>query len=409
MKNPWMPLVLVAAAGSIPCLAQQSSLEPPDLGRYVRWGPLRARPGVEFRNVGYDDNIFASNTNVVGDYTATIGPKLDGLVLLGHRAFLTFREQLRYTAYARNSDQNFTDQRFVGRLTFPLRRTGFFVDGLYNRLKERPVDEQDIRADRDEDGLGAGIIVQPGWRTEIEVGRFHKNWSYFDPDADPAAPVTIADRLDRSEDRNTLEVRYKILGRTRLTLEAHVKDIDFDSALASPRDSREWGVLPGVDFGEGGSLSGSLRFGWTEIDAEGQAQTDFDDVVGRAELAYRPNSRLTLRLDALREPGFTVSTDSTFYLDTRLRLRGVYYLNRIIGIETGGARGKLAFPGGTGGFEREDRIDSYEMGLRFRLAENTLGRRIEYNLRYQRSRRDSNDDLQDRSRTSIGLGAVVGF
>jgi len=409
MSQPWILSALVAALWCAPCFAQESALEPPDLGRYLRWGPLRARPGFAISNVGYDDNIFASNASEVGDYTATLSPKLDGLVLFGDRAFLTFAEKLEHTLYLDHSDQNFTNQRGAARVTFPLHRTGFYVDGLYNRLKERPVDQQDIRADRDEDGLGVGLILVPGWRTEIEIGRSYKTWSYFDEDADPDALVTIGDRLDRSEDRNTLEVRYRILGRTRLTMDAHVGTIEFDSAISSGRDSQEWGVIPGLDFGEGGPLSGSVRVGWTEIDADHPTQTDFDDVVGRAELAYRPRSRIRLRLDALREPGFTVATDSIFYLDTRVRMRAVYYLTRIVGIESGGSRGKLEFPGASGAFEREDDIDTYEVGVRFRLAENSLGRRVEYSLRLQRYRRDSTDDLQDRSRTVFGLNAVVGF
>ena len=387
MNRPWIRMALIAALGYAPCFAQQSALEPPELGRYVRWGPLRARPGFEISNVGYDDNIFASNANKVGDYVATLSPKLDGLVLFGDRAFLTFTEKLEYTAYLDNSDQNFTNQRGAARTTFPLRRKGFFIDGLLNRVKERPVDQQDIRVDRDEDGLGVGLILAPGWRTEIEIGRSHQTWSYFDEDADPNAVVTIGDRLDRSADRNTLEVRYRILGRTRLTMNAHVDTIEFDSAVSSDRDSRGWGAIPGVDFGEGGRLTGSVRVGWTEINADDPTQADFDDVVGEAELAYRPRSRITLRLDASREPGFTVSSNSIFYLDTRVRLRAVYYLTRIVGIESGGSRGKLEFPGASGAFEREDDVNTYEVGLRFRLAENSLGRRVEYSLQFQRYRR----------------------
>ena len=51
----------------------------PDLARYHRWGPLRARPGFQFSNVGYDTNIFADTVNPVGDYTATLSPKLAAL------------------------------------------------------------------------------------------------------------------------------------------------------------------------------------------------------------------------------------------------------------------------------------------------------------------------------------------
>ena len=407
--NRWIRSSLVAALACAPCLAQQGALEPPPLERYLRWGPLRVRPGLELRNFGYDDNIFADNTDEVGDYTATLAPKVDGLVLFSHRAFMTFEQKLRYTTYADNSDQNFTDYLGQARATFPLQGMGFFVDGLYSRSKERPVDQQDIRADRDEDGLGYGVILQPGWRTELELGRSHKKWRYTDPDAAPGAPLTIGDRLDRTEVSHALEVRYRILGRTRLTLAVHVDTIDFESLVSSGRDSREWALLPGVVFGEGGSLTGSVRVGWTEIDADSPAAADFDDLVGRVQLALRPSSRWNLRLNGVREPGFTVSGDGIFYLNTETRVTGVYYLNRIVGVETGGSLGTLEFPDSSTATERKDRVSSYQGGLRFRLAENSMGRRIEYSLTVRRWRRDSSDDAQDRSRTTLGLGAVVGF
>jgi len=409
MNQPWIRLALVAGLGCTPCLAQQSALEPPDLERYLRWGPLRVRPGLEVSNFGYDDNIFARNTDQEGDYTITLAPKVDGLLLFGNRAFLTFKEKLEYTAYLDNRDQNYTGQRGSARLTVPLQRTGIFVEGLLNRLKERPLDQQDIRADRDEDGFGAGVIVAPGWRTEIEIGKGRKVWRYADPDAPEGQFPTIGDRLDRTEDRNTLEVRYRILGRTRITLNAHLNRIDFDRAFASNRDSREWNVAPGVDFGEGGSLSGSIRLGWTRIVADDAGQSDFDDLVGRAELVYRPGRRTTVRLNAIREPGFTVSSQSTFYLNTRARMRVAYYLTRILGFEVGGSRGRLDFPDTSGGSVREDDFYTYEAGLRFRLAENSLGRRVEYALRFQRYERDSSEVGQDRSRSTVGLHAVVGF
>jgi hypothetical protein len=126
-------------------------------------------------------------------------------------------------------------------------------------------------------------------------------------------------------------------------------------------------------------------------------------------VAYRVGARTTLRLDGLREPGFTISTAGAFYVNTRVRLRAIHYLTRIVGIEAGGSRGTIDFPVASGSFEREDRIGTYEAGVRFRLAEDSLGRRIEYSLRLQRYRRNSNDDRQDRTRTGVGVNAVVGF
>ena len=70
MIKKWTICLTALGLGCLPCLAQ-SALEPPDLSRYVRWGVLRARPGFTVSNFGYDDNIFVSTKDEVGDYLAT--------------------------------------------------------------------------------------------------------------------------------------------------------------------------------------------------------------------------------------------------------------------------------------------------------------------------------------------------
>jgi len=116
---------------------------------------------------------------------------------------------------------------------------------------------------------------------------------------------------------------------------------------------------------------------------------------------------MTFRLDGDRKPGFTLSGDTTYFLNTRAALRAVYYFNRILGVETGGGVARLTFPGSS--TPRRDKTDSYHVGLRFRLAENDSGRRTEFSLRIQHYRRESTDPNQNRTRTTIGFGAEVGF
>ncbi len=405
MIKKWTICLIALGLGCLPCLAQ-SALDPPDLARYVRWGVLRVRPGFEVSNLGYETNIFLSNENEVGDYVATWSPKIEGLVLFGDRAFLTLKERLDYKTYLEHTDQNYLDQRGSARVTFPLRRTGFYVEGVLNRIQERPVDQLDTRRERDENGLGFGVIFVAGWRTEIEVGSSWTDLSFSDADD---VESTISERLNREEFSNTFKLGYRVMGRTRLTMEAYVDTIDFASLESSRQDARGWGAMPGINFGEGGQLSGSARVGWAEINADDPAFADFADVVGRAKLAYRPNTQLTFRLDGVREPGFTLSGNSIYYLDTRVALRAVYYLNRIFGVDAGGSVGRLTFPDSQGDNSRVDTTDAYEAGLRFRLSEDSVGRRVEYSLRMRHYRRESTLEGQNRSGTTLGFGAELGF
>jgi hypothetical protein len=400
----------LVAATATAVLAGESALEPPDLERYLRWGPLRARPGFELVNAGYDDNILSSSTEVIPDYTATLFAKLDGLVLFGSRAFLVFDERLGYQGYLENPDQGFPLQRGNARLTLPSQRLGLFVEGRLVRDSESPVDRLDVRPDRAEDALGTGVILEPGWRTSLELSAAARRWRHSDPDFTNLGGETVDERLDRDERFLRLKARYHWYGRTSLTVDAHQGEIDFvyPDPFGLDKDSDTWRARAGVQLEAGGPLTGWLRLGWERIDAIEPVLVDFDGVVGEIELAWRPLSRTTLLLRGQREPGFGITTGSTYYLDTHADLSVVYYLNRIFGVEVGGGLGTLTFPGGIPA-NRRDETEVGRLALRFRLAENSIGRRVEYRIELQGYERDSSIPSASVSRTTLGVSAAVGF
>jgi hypothetical protein len=414
MKKTWICAALAVLQAGLLCHAE-SRLEPPDLGRYLRWGALRARPGLELANLGYDSNILYSAENEVPDYTATVFAKLDGLLLFGSRGFMTFDPRLGYTAYLENTDQNFPIFRVKARATLPISRYGVFGEMILNRDTERPVDLQDTRPYRAESALGLGLILEPGWRTTIEISRRRTRWAYDDPDdTNVGGGQTISDILDRRVVTDKLLTRYDAHGRTTLTLEIQAARIDFDNldSRASPpvsKDSDAWSVLPGIGFGEGGTLSGVAKIGWTRVDAEDPELADFNGLVGDLKLAYRPVRRATIRLDGKRTPSFSVTREGIYVLNTELGLRLIYYFSRIIGLEVGGGVGQITFPESQSQVERVDDLVRYDLALRFRFAESSLGRRVEYRLRWRAYQRTSPLPSQNISRGTLGLEAVFGF
>lgn len=394
-----MPTVALAAVAG----AVAGPLDPPELENYLRWGPLRVRPGFTLANFGYDDNIFSSNSNKVGDTTATLVPEVEGLVLFGDRTFLRFNEALEYTSYASNTDQNFLNQRGAGRLTVPFDRIGVFADFAVNHVRTRPEDREDIRPRRRENRLGAGVILELGWRTEVELSRSAVDWRYTDDDSDD-----IGLELDRDEDRTDLSVRYQLRGRTRLTLDLGSRDIDFDDPL-NLKDTDERTAYLGIDFGEGGKMVGRARLGRANLDPLTAGRPALSETVGDLELRYWLAGDTRLELDAERLTGFTATGDDSYYLFTSAGLRGIHYLTRFLGVESGARLGRLRFPGASGGSARRDDLTDIDVGVRMRLAENALGRRTVYSLKVGSFRRDSTDTGRERTRTAVSFGAVLGF
>jgi hypothetical protein len=391
----------------------RSKLDPPELERYLRWGFLRVRPGITLSRLGYDDNIYNRRTDMVGDYTATISPRLEGLALLSDRAFVTFTEQYDYTLYLENNDQNYGDNRFSGRVTMPFGNFGLFADTVLNNIKRRPIDQEDIRPEQRERTFSLGAIVRPGWRTEIEIERSHSDYSHFDPDF-VSAGQSISERLDRREESSTVETSYRLLGRTSLLLTGLTKNIEFDFLYPTAdgeinRNSDEWRLLGGFEFGEGGILTGSLQIGHAQIDARDPAVPDLSEAIGEAQLIYRLSSSTKLLLEGERLPGFSVYDISSYYMSSNVEMRMVHYLNRLFGVEAGGRLGRLTFPESSQEVPREDDIRLYDVGVRLRMFENSIGRRVEYSLRIGRYNRTSTIEAYDRSRTTFGFGAVVGF
>lgn len=406
-RSRFIPLLAALVLSAAPLLAAADPLEPPDLARYVRWGPLRARPAVTFSNFGYDDNIFyrTGDEPKQGDYTARISPSLNGLLLFGDRAFLTFDEKVDFTAYFHFTEESYAEQRGSARLTIPFGRMGLYVDGVLNRTQERPVDVQDVRARKNEDKLGAGVILNLGWRTDVEIGQARSRITNSDPDfGTDAEGLTIEQLLDRVEDGGRLKARYNIAGKTRITLDASRTTATFEDHTVE-RDSKDQRILPGVDFGEGGTLSGSMRYGYAKLDSKSEDLSDYYGPVWDAKVAYRGSSRTTLQIGGKRQVAFAIYLGNQYYLNRTYDLRLIHYVNRAIGFEAGGGLGRLDFPDSL----REDKIHSYDVGIRLRLRENDLGRRLEYSFKYTSYNQDSNVDTFDQSRASVGFGAVVGY
>jgi hypothetical protein len=386
----------------------QNPLEPPDLARYLRWGPVRARPGLLLTNFGYDNNIFYStNEPQKGDYTATISPRIEGVVLFGDRAFLTFKEQLDWTVYQTYFEQNYWNQLGSGRLTVPLKRMGFYVDGLLNDIKERPADQLSIRTDDRQLGLGAGILFKTGWRTDAEVGVFRSSFGYTNETYDNGNDncPTIGCLLDRTERGTRALGRYLVFGRTRLTLEWSNRDITFSNP-ENGRDATQKRLVPGLEFGVGGRLTGTFRYGWARLDSTNPAYPDYNGPVAEARLSYRLGAGTTLQAGGLRDIGFSTYVNTSFYENATYDARVIQYFNRMFGAELGAGRGRVTFPAPA---NREDRTVQFDGGLRLRFSETDLGRRVEYSLKLTHWTLTSNFPELNQSRTTFGFNAIVGY
>jgi hypothetical protein len=168
-------------------------------------------------------------------------------------------------------------------------------------------------------------------------------------------------------------------------------------------------LLPGVDFGIGGKLSGRLQYGYTRLDYVDPALTDYRGIVGRTALTYHMKGSSRITLEAERKVDFSVWENNSYLLDDRRSLRVTRFLNRYLGLEGLYSRGTVEIPEPAQGLSRRDRIRIYSIGVVARMFENDLGRKIEYAVRFRDLDQVSSIQDLDQSRRTITLSADVGF
>jgi len=419
---------MLVLGGATRAAAQEvSPLEPPDLTRYLRWGAFRVRPAILVPTLGYDSNVYYRPVNStvppVGDYFANVSPSVEGTVLFGTRAFLTFDERLEFYLYA-HEPVNYFNQLGKARLTVPFAaRWVLYGDIGYDRTRDRPIEAQDQRPIRIDRPLGIGAIVRFGWRTDAEFGVTRTRSTASDPDeqltcipgVDPGC-FSTGDLNDRTETGTRVLARYLLFGRTRLVVEMQRSDIVFDNPQVL-RDGHERRILPGMDFGLGGRISGTFHVGYARFDLGRAGAEGFEGAVGDAALGYQLGGLGSyLTLTGTRDVRYSINETSDLFRYAELTLTFVKYFNRLIGLEASSGHGRVVYLGDPN--NRTDAILQGSLGVRLRLSETEIGRRVEYAFRYTLTRRNAscviavapfNCDEFDQNRGTVGFGLVYGY
>jgi hypothetical protein len=158
----------------------------------------------------------------------------------------------------------------------------------------------------------------------------------------------------------------------------------------------------------GGRISGTLRIGHANFDLVDPNATDFNGPVADVALAYNfgdSGSRLTFV--GARDVRYTVFNLTPLYVSTGGDLTLFKYFNRFLGVQIGAGRATLDFLGDPTG--RVDTDTTATLGMLFRVSENSLGRSVEYSLRYTRWIVNSTENRLDQNRGTIGFGMSFGY
>jgi len=402
-------LLLLAAA---PAGAQgPESPEPrdPDLSTegMRRLGPMLVKPGFLVKDAGYDDNLRFDAAKREGDYTVTLEPGADALFLAGSRGGIRIEQDWDYVAFRNNADLDHWNSTTRARGVLLLAPAVVSLEERYASVEERPNTEVDERVRRRENGLTAAVRAEP--RDRLGLGASVAFGTYRFSSAEGGSEE-IARNLNRRERTGTITGDYRILPKTKMTMEGSWQRMDFDDP-SHGRGTNARSVLPGLKFDSSAAIQGWVKLGVTDVRAPDSPEQDYRGAVGEAAIGTRIWRSGRAKLEAARRLVVSTVPGNIYFIETTWSAAYEQFFSPRTSVELLYGRGlngysnAAASAGGPApGTTREDRLIRYEMELKYRL-----GRQLALTAGVRRLVRDSNVDSLDRDRNLYTIGSTVEF
>jgi len=302
---------------AIPAAAGAQSMDPTPIDEVresdrLHFGPLYAKPVLQLKELGIDNNVFNSYGEQLSDFTLTFAPRMDWSVPVAKRALLQATTAADLVWYAQYASERSIDPQldFKGQLFF--RRLTLFAGHDYLNTRQRPNQEIDIRARHIDEGLTGGfdVAVTPEWSVRVTGQRLSTRY-----DATTEYDNTS---LQRTLNRDTNGVEIKSLYRlTALTsIGARFDDLQDRFPMSPARNSDSIRVMPGVEFKPRALISGSAYVGYrqfTPLDAT--LLPDFNGLVAQLGLSYTLLGATTFGVSYNRDLTYSYDELQPFFID----------------------------------------------------------------------------------------------
>lgn len=312
-RSVWALAVLCAIAGLSRPGAAQEPEDPYDRARF-QLGAFHFTPSLEITSLGRDTNVFNESDDPKSDTTAAVGPGVQvWLRPWGTRFSGKFGAQYLY--FKQYGDQRAWNTGNQGLWEFPLARFTPFVSGRYINSRERQGYEIDSRARRTDKAVQAGTRLRVSGKTEL-IGSYQRSNVKYD-EKETFLGATLAEQLDRREDRTELQFRYAMTPLTTLVVRGETGKDRFQRARL--RDSDTVRVMPGFELKPFALISGQVFVGYRRLNAVDERLPDYSGVAALVNATYvRGSTRFEVKVD--RDISYSYAPAHPYYalLDTGL-------------------------------------------------------------------------------------------
>lgn len=382
----------------------RASLEEAVESARLRLGPLRLKPWLAIRDLGWIDNVNgaadAGLEPIEDDLRTTIGAGLQAYLPLGSKVTWAAHALPEYVYYVDNDELNRLNGRYGVALFSYFNRLGLTLEATRSESDGLVTPELPRRINSRTDRLGAELKIEISGGLSLTAAG---SVSDFDNTLDDASRDDVFRRLDREETVERVAVEFE--GRAGWLLSAGVErsEVTFDDPTFDRSNS---GTSPLVAVAFPGNkifFAAEAVFRSLDPDGAGSRFVPLDETTGGFQLTVGNEGRLVPILYASRSLLYSLGDPFAYGLNDRLGISAVLRLGSRTKVRGFVEAGEIDFVAVRPGFERLDDVAS--AGLTLDLP---LRRNARLVLGYAREQYDSSLPSQDRTidrlQTTIRFG-----
>lgn len=355
-----------------------------------RLGPILATPGLTVREVGVDTNVFDEPVDPKRDYTATVSPDLRLFSRIGLVRF-TARSAADFTYYREFEEERAISRQMWVRTDVILSRLRPWVSAAFVQTRDRLNAELDRRAPRRglEYGGGVGFAVSPQTRVFAAAARTDTKFR----DAEVFQGVDLAAAFNRTTETAYGGVAMSLTPFTTLALQGGAQRDRF--AETPLRDSESRTASAQLQFSPDAVIRGRLRIGYRDFTPADPGLARYQGVTGNAGVAFSVFGTARFDIDGTRDVEYSFEEEAGYFVQTGVTLT---YTQRLFGawdLQGRGGRSWLDYGAAQLDGARNDRVDTYAVGLGYNLQDRSrIGLHYEYTERNAPTRADRRFDRQ---------------
>jgi hypothetical protein len=329
------------------------------------FGPVRLHPIFGLRDTGYDNNVFATSDDPVGDWRATVSAGANLILPLGRKMYATAIVNPEYTYYKKLTNRRLMGGAYGGSLL-----------ALFNRLSVEAGGEQQktiAPVNSELETSAPGTLRNVFARTELDIFRRLSVFGAAEQQKQRYASTDInLAPIERDDTYARAGIRYRLRTYFDFAVATETGRSEFVSTPQS--DNTTHATILSVHYDRPRfflNLSGGLR----SIDPRGPQSTlgSSSGTTGSYYAVYQLAAPLAIEAYGHRSIVFGLYVASPYFYESRNGIRFTLPVGQRIGVAAFSEFGSNSYPfAAAGSARRRDDVTTYGGAISYRVYRETI-------------------------------------